>query len=827
MKRIKAWFLAILMAISLLASLSGCAAVQETAAITMGQWLSLVAESFGLETYQEEQPLFAKVTADNNYFSVFQACAEWDIVEPSADVDEDTALTYNDVLISLVNAGEFLSETASDEEKVDYAIEHFDSSIRTYWGDRYIKLSDACVLLDTAVDQWINFTYTERLDNVVFSDEVVNSMDQEIAYTEEDEVVTVENPPEELANLKPGDVYTLPAADGEVASINRVSSVEVVDGKIVITNDESFTQDEALEYIQQIQSQSTEELDMDGGTGLYDENGEPIEFTINNDVDLLSELGMDGFDSSSLVADGTEGISLEELGFFDNVTGTMEFSVKDPSDENAKFKVQLTVKKSSIALKLSREKKKSSSTYKEVKESTSFSIGFSNVNLTKDVDYSWGKLKKATVKLNYKTTAELGATFEKEQDIGVVAPEKGAISSAETIRQFKDAIQGMDNSWRNTGKEKSKDIYICKIPVPIAGGFSVNLVIKGRVTFNGEVKITLTINNANGVEFKNNKLRYIKKTTVDVDLIADAKLEATISMGGELMFAKNIKLVDLLLVAGAGISVKVTAHLLDGEGHRLYSAEADLCAEEAEALTDMGGWVLTEEELYLYLIEQGYDLEPESLEEMDYTFAPGICIDGKVYPIGKIVMGSEDSLLGKIIKGLKLKITFEYEFLGEDDSLANLHIDIPGGFQLVFGEEAECRLENKPWPEGTDITGEETEGTESSDESEVYDYVYSSDLKLASMREFMNVGEVFYLDIEEMPTGYTLDDLEVIVDDEKIISYDDEFNKLTALKEGTTQVTVRTKDKKYSENMAITVSESEGFSSGEAGGGSGGGGGRI
>ena len=74
-----------------------------------------------------------------------------------------------------------------------------------------------------------------------------------------------------VADLKPGDVYTLPACGNEGMSINRVESIEIVDGKAVIVNDTSFEQEEALSYVEELNVEETAEVNMDNVTGIYDE----------------------------------------------------------------------------------------------------------------------------------------------------------------------------------------------------------------------------------------------------------------------------------------------------------------------------------------------------------------------------------------------------------------------------------------------------------------------------------------------------------------------------------------------------------------------------
>ena len=90
MKRFTALVLTIVIGISTVFGMTGCTAVQADGALTMGQWLALVIDAFGMQTYTEETPYFEKVPSSDDNFELFQMAAEWDIVEPSAEIDSST-----------------------------------------------------------------------------------------------------------------------------------------------------------------------------------------------------------------------------------------------------------------------------------------------------------------------------------------------------------------------------------------------------------------------------------------------------------------------------------------------------------------------------------------------------------------------------------------------------------------------------------------------------------------------------------------------------------------------------------------------------------------
>ena len=177
----------------------------------------------------------------------------------------------------------------------------------------------------------------------------------------------------------------------------------------------------------------------------------------------------------------------------------------------------------------------------------------------------------------------------------------------------------------------------------------------------------------------------------------------------------------------------------------------------------------------------------------------------------------------------KFEVEFTYEVFGEDDVILQGHYDFPGNdplgalkdgnvgaaiFTELLGLYRECSLKNEPWPEGDGLT--ETEPTETTQKNEV---PIADDIRLDSERIFIEVGESYYVTVTALPDGYTLDDLEAVCEKDGIVKFDDQFSKVTGLKEGITQITIRTKDKKFKKDLAITVSAIDNASDGNGGGG--------
>ena len=109
MKKIIAILLAITTMITSLSTLSGCSKNNnDNNTLILGEWLYLISDFFRMENYSVEEPYFKNVKKDNEYFSSFQKAAEWEVLKASDEVSSTDTVLWQEALITLVNAGQFL-----------------------------------------------------------------------------------------------------------------------------------------------------------------------------------------------------------------------------------------------------------------------------------------------------------------------------------------------------------------------------------------------------------------------------------------------------------------------------------------------------------------------------------------------------------------------------------------------------------------------------------------------------------------------------------------------------------------------------------------------
>lgn len=800
MKRIIALFLAV---ITLLSMLSGCMSTTSDSAMTMGQWVTLIADSFGLQNYVDEDPHFLSVSQNDSTFSAFQAVAEWGIIEPSNEITSTTPVTWNDVLISIVNAGDFLDKSTTDKEKVNYAIKEFDPSIRTYWGKRYIKMKDAIPLLDAAQKKWANKVFCEKIEKTVFANTVINNIDNNsLEYISNGDIITTTS--EELKELKVGDVYTLPANENTSASINRVKNIEYVDDKVIITNDADFNEEEVGNYIEEIKIQETSSPDFTQITGIYDENGNPINFEVDNSSaidDMSAETNDYQFSTLSHTITDSD-YEIQQLGLFDKVKSTLKFKV-------GQYSVSLTATNNSLGVKLSKEFSKTSNRYREEKKEAYVSTTFNDVELTRDVDYSWGKLHSATVKLDYSTKIEGGIKTERSGKIGnpTEENEETTKSLSSIFNQYKTALSDLKKDVRNS--KCDDEIYICKLSFLETGIASADFILKGKVTAEGDIKLVVEVEGSQGIQVKDGKFRFIKTKDVDVDFAAEAKLEVTISPGVAITILKKVALIEFTIDCGLGASVGMTAHLFDIEGHELYSGDAQLTAEDADNLSNEKLYT-TPEEIEAFAKQQGgtWDAAEKGITG-NITIHKGICLDWKLYPIVRFGISGK-SLIGTIAK--KFNVSLSVELLGSKTPFLHGHMDFPNnlknmlasksigdGLSTFLGINAECTYDYTPWDKAIEKIEEADPAVESNEISR------TETISLSTMRVEIKEGNTAQISVTGLPEGYTLKDIEAEIDDSSIATFDIKEGQIAGKKEGITQIMVKTKDGKYKAFCAVVV----------------------
>lgn len=816
MKRFVAILLVIAMLLTGTISLAGCGATTADTALSMGQWVALIADSFGMQNYFSDTPYFKNINKDNDYFAAFQMAAEWDIIEPSEEIRDTTAVKYKDALVSLVNAGNFMQEDSAEEDKIDYALNNFATTIRKYWLNRYIRMDQAIELLDKAQKLWAEKPIADPIHEAKFANGVKDYLHDDLQYTEENKKIKIES--SKIGQIANGDIFALPCSGGNAAMIKKASNV-TYEGEYAYIEYEDVSDDELTKYAEDIVVRDSTEVDFSNIVGIYDESGNPIVFDEasdqsgdieSNTVSYIAESKDAKAQAVQLGKLNDPGAQAEKTGIFDNAKGEYTFNVKGN-------KITLSLTGKGFGIKWSKDSNKKSNQYRDTKKTTSVGVTCDYIRLDKDIDIKWGKIKSALLKIDYKTTIQGGVKITTNNKVGQQDGDGSNVSSTLNgiIDGYKNAIQNITKGVNET-KYTNDSVYICRIKLVPAGLAAVDFIVKGVVTVTGEVKLVVEIQGCQGLEYKNGKVRYINSKGVDTDFAAEGKVETTISPGFAITILDRWTLGEILVNIGAGVSVSYRAHLFDDEKHHIYTESGvTLSAEDIEELEAVEKTV-SAEELEAFAKSKGgtYDAK----DDASVNILRGFCLEWKLYPIIRLSLG--DGLLPNLLRSAKVSLS--YEFLGESSNRFTLtgHVDFSaqrqpatylmeildsesfGDLKSNLGIGQKCTFDFKPWD---DSKSELPIGDEKA-QIDQSDILTTEKITISTIRLTLLAGETGEVSITGLPKGYTLEDIIAESGDKKIATIDTAHGIVKAHeKTGTTVITIKTKDGKYQTDLAVTV----------------------
>ena len=450
-KRFISILLIIVTLLTTVMSLGGCS-TQNNASLSIGQWLMMVDEAFGMQSYTSDEPYFSNVKSDNPYFAAVQIAAEWDVIDKEKSLDVNEELTWKDALITLTNVGNFTDIEASDDEKINYAIENFDNSIRSYWMNRVITPEKAVSLLSVAQKMWANREYDHIIEEVTYKEGVVDLTKGSAKiddYSTEDNVVKISK--NDNINLKPGDTYVLPQTlNNPFVQVNKVESITSDENYIYITNstDELTIEDIA----QDIEIEETFVPTAENSV-IYDGNGQVI--SVGSSVVPQSQRNSNDFSIEPMVAKNTNDYEIIPLYDVQAPKQKHTFTVGD-------WKINLEYKLNG-ALDFGVEvetpnllTKKYQKEHPSQEITVSASAKINNLKITNDVDYKLFKLKSATLKVDYEQELSGELKFSGKPVNKLYAPE---------YQNYGDAAdkwkQNFTKNWANS-VWKDADAENCK-----------------------------------------------------------------------------------------------------------------------------------------------------------------------------------------------------------------------------------------------------------------------------------------------------------------------------------------------------------------------------
>lgn len=774
-KKLISILMVIVTLLSMVMSFSSCS-TQQNNSLTLGQWLGMVNNSFGMESYSQEEPYIKNVSKENEYFNTIQIAAEWDVIDRESTIDPNSALTWKDALVTLVNVGNFTKANATEDEKIDYAINNFDSRIRKYWMNRQIDVASATQLLVIAQEKWANKTYKEPISKVEYSENVVDFSDvKQSDYTvSESGNILVGN--DIAGNLEVGKVVVLPSSENNATpNAYKIKEIKTNGEYVEVVPDTDLELGDVVDELY-IEDTFTPDLTQ---AAFYDGNG-----------NLLS-----GDPSANIAPQSYSSVSdpmISTLAYSSNETvKTIPLASKTTfSFEVDGCKVEVAMKSDGLSAKIEMpmsEKDKSWIGYYEAE--------ISNFEVTNKIDYSWFTLHSAEVKVDYTTKNTIGVKKKFVDEKAVYAP-KWSNGNGHFLSNLKNAV------WKNNDGKGAKTIKIGSIKVASVGVASFSVDVYAKCKVDGTIEISCSETGCKGIEYKNGNCRVINTSDKDTDVKFKCKAEGTVSVAPTVN-AFGFAIIGLKAEVGLGAEASLTLHLADAGNHLLQEmSTSDLPPEVVDSM-EVEGLSAEAEEIRKYAEEQGGTFECET-STVDLHLDR--CFDINIYFILKVGI-EEETLAGKLLKGTKIKV--EWEIFGSKNAkICNLHVengDWATAFSNIgfFTNKDQCTLKYVPFDDAKE--DEKKTETEDNNNSEV---TVGEVLVITDMKVVLEVGSTKIISVVQIPKGYELKDV-VCSSSDKSVATIDKNGVIKGVGEGSTTIIVQTSDGKYSCACSITI-ESEG-----------------
>lgn len=760
--------------------MTACSA-KKASEVTVGEWLMMVNQMFGMETYTEENPFFESIDKENKYFGTVQIAAEWGVVDVDKDLDVDKKLTYEEALLTLVNVGSFLDEDADDDSKIAYAIENFDNSIKKYWLNRNIEATKAVKMLACAHEKWANKTYKEPISEIKLQNNVIDCTkgDTFIGAYEIDENGDILIPVTENPKIELGKVFILPS-NGQVAggSTYKAASITVENEKVRV----SVTEADISEVVEEIKVAETV-VPTSENIMIYDGNGNII--YVGDDIAVATNTAQDS--------------EVRNVGYLNvasaGVTTTFEFE---------KFKIELKYNFNdgfNLETKVVGELHEFKNGAKlELEES----VAIEDLMITTDYDFGIIKgLKSASVRVNYDKKEELALSLSKDVVDKVVAP-KYSNGNGKFLTNLKKSVL------KDSDAPGAKTIKIGSFTIADAALGRICLDIKLKISVEGKISIVVEESGVKGIEYKAGNIRTIFESNRETNFELEGKSEATVGIGPAI-YAIGLKksIVGASINVGVGAKGGVSVHLADSEMHLIETMDASsLLPNKTKSLVNTK---VTADSSAIEEVAKSQGVEYKIEGEGEINLDIHACLDIRVYGILNIAI--ETSYLKDILDINKVKVKFTI-FDDKNAMFARIHKDDFETTNVKFGASANeemcsfkfANFDSESEDTGqiieTEISNSQVDGTNS--ENSESQNGNGEFLLLSEMKKILNVGESYVIPISSIPNGYSEKDLVVTIEDKEIV-VEEGGCKIKANAIGSTIVTVSTKDGKFCAYISVTV----------------------
>lgn len=518
--------------------------------LTRAEWITMLAENFGLTTYEQEEPYYTDIPETHEVYAYVQACYEWGILRESETFRPEQVATR-----------EFVAETAMLTTMLDYDKSFANMSaaeLLQYAFNEGIVLStigsdkmtgDECaVVVERITAYYLSLKHEDYVnvklkENVIDFTSATNPVTAVSKVSPSSEFVieedTVYLPLEIGQDISVGTVFIIPGDAYGVAK--KAVSVDIVDGQVVIKT----TAPEVEEVFEELEFHHTATPSFEDITPLQDGISLELQSTIKPTSSSSEKKRIGGMSSVEPIASGSK---------------------KDPISFDVKVNLTNGTLTPSVAFTeyFSAE---ASQQYKnffgnELPEEAGTILKQTNTVLKYDKDNKLTAIKQEKWDFGYEITGTLGIS---NMYIEVLYADGGKKFSgevnfdAECSLTYKGKIEG--------------EVPVFKTVLPIVPGVCCEVNVYIYVDVNGELSVGAKLSHCSRVTYENKKYKTAQKTGFEAEVAAAIEIEAGIK--GELVpMALGIELVDISAKAGAGAEISAKVNSSDTDAMICIEAKA-------------------------------------------------------------------------------------------------------------------------------------------------------------------------------------------------------------------------------------------------------------
>ncbi len=765
MKRITAFLLSIVIVLSSLLNLSGCA--NEDSYVSRAEWIQLLGEQLGLSEYVSKADYYTDVKEDSEYYCYVQSCADWGVINNSESKKfkpNNTATMDFAIETAVLAAGVELE----DKSYIDFAVENEIIEDDSYYNVRgKLTKQKALELLGWSTTLYLTVE-EEEVENVVIKDSVINLTQNtnEITSLDGSQYILTTDMTEDVVV---GDVVIFPADEMNPFGVARkITSVSTdATGNLVVETEEPAIEEicDELEINTTVVPDIEDVILADGVTlnsGVTPLSTNGADYQMDNLVSKTSTYNalnvaddMNGLDFSVNVnfTKGTINVSkawdsLLGIGESVKVGGEGAYSIKSGINPEAGqwFEKVSTIPDKTLFGKDPYDNTDAIESYKagnitldELKE---------KLNLTADQHETNVASMTNTFSGGYEITGSINVKNL------YVKPElklkKNLIGIPNGIERYSIVVNyDIDASLSMSGKIED-ELVVTTVPVPIgATGVSINVDIVIFAELNGELSVKANISNTTKTEFDNGLTK--KTSNQSASLSAQASLQLDMGPGVKATICfLGAKIVDAKVTCAIRFKVEPSV---------TYSTN----------YVDSGGDTIT--------------INRETKFE--------IGVNGYV-PIIKLSVGTKGTLANK------LSLSFSWELVGEKKAYK---IPIYNDSIVIWSEEQviEKVKEEEELEEIEEVVDENQENEEQTGTGEYLSIsTYYVDLAPSEQADIL---------VTNIPEGYSETDIIWESDNTEVASVSN--GKVIANGVGNAIIIVRTADDMYEAHCSISVQEEE------------------